>query len=338
MELKVNSGIWGTMFGVPCIVADNLLKLATGEQLKVLLFLLRNSERNISAEEVSANTGVSAVQVQESVLFWQNLNVLASENQAGSFPVMQMTAPVAAVSDKTSPEKQQPAPVENPPPESKPVHTMRKKEYYTPSEMENLVKSSSEIKALFTMAQQALGIEAIKMDTMRNTLLWIYRNYGLKTEVIMTLVQYCCDIDKKSPRYIERIALDWAEKEINTLDSANEEVERLKKYNEFVYKIKRSFEMEYTPTTKQKEFIEQWQGFGFDMEIIHHAYEKCVESIRKLSFEYINKILTSWHEKNITTLEEAKADDKEYKDKKKDSEQTSGRLDYEKYDIFINNI
>ena len=41
MEFKVNCGIWGTMFGVPSIVADNFLKLATGGQIKVLLYLLR---------------------------------------------------------------------------------------------------------------------------------------------------------------------------------------------------------------------------------------------------------------------------------------------------------
>ena len=68
MELKVNSGVWGTMFGVPCIVADNLLKLATGEQLKVLLFMLRNSGRKLSDEEISINTGVPVMQVQDCIL------------------------------------------------------------------------------------------------------------------------------------------------------------------------------------------------------------------------------------------------------------------------------
>ena len=318
------------MFGVPCIVADNLLKLATGEQLKVLLFLLRNSERNISAEEVSANTGVSAVQVQESVLFWQNLNVLASENQAGSFPVMQMTAPVAVKA------KEQPLPVSEPETKKeKPVSKQRKKESLNPSEIADYIESNHDIAELFKTAEQVLG--PVK-HIMQNTLIWIHDYLGLKREVIITLVSYCCDINKKEPKYIESVALDWAEKEINTLDSANEEVERLKKYNELVYKIKRSFEMEYTPTTKQKEFIEQWQEFGFDMEIIHHAYEKCVESIRKLSFEYINKILTSWHEKNITTIEEAKADDKEYKKKKYGQGSSDDDFDVEEYKEFINDI
>ena len=59
MDYKVNSGIWGTMFGVPCIVADNLLKIADESQIKVLLYLLRHSEKNLTAEEISANTPIT---------------------------------------------------------------------------------------------------------------------------------------------------------------------------------------------------------------------------------------------------------------------------------------
>jgi hypothetical protein len=53
VEHKVNSGIWGTMFGVPYVVADNFLKLASGGQLKVLLFILRSSGRKLSADEIA---------------------------------------------------------------------------------------------------------------------------------------------------------------------------------------------------------------------------------------------------------------------------------------------
>ena len=61
MEFKANCGIWGTMFGVPYIVADNFLKLASGDHIKVLLYLLRCSGRAVTNEEISANTGVNSL-------------------------------------------------------------------------------------------------------------------------------------------------------------------------------------------------------------------------------------------------------------------------------------
>ena len=79
MEFKVNCGIWGTMFGVPGIVADNFLKLATGGQIKVLLYLLRCSGKLCSTEEISANTGIPADEAEEAVIFWQQANVLSPQ-------------------------------------------------------------------------------------------------------------------------------------------------------------------------------------------------------------------------------------------------------------------
>ena len=345
MELKVNSGIWGTMFGVPCIVADNLLKLATGEHLKVLLFILRNSGRNVSDEEISLNTGVPVSQVQDSILFWQQVNVITPDNQAFSSPVMQMTAPSVTAPETlpaVQPQSAQPLlqPVQNTQP-PQPVHYKpRKKENLNPSEITKIIQSSSEIKELFTVAEQKLGD---LNHTMQNTIIWISNYLGLKSEVIITLITYCAHINKKEPRYIEKIACDWAEKEINTLDLANEEIERLKQYNEFLYIVKRRFEMKHTPTTQQQEFIKKWQSLGIDMELIHYAYEKCLENTEKLSFEYINKVVTSWHMEGLKTIEEVDEYNKKFKNSNKNNfssgkndSSSSGKLDLEKYKIFIN--
>ena len=84
MEFMINSGVWGTMFGVPHVVADNFLKLATSDQLKVLLYILRYSGRTITDEEISRNTGVSLSDVADSVMFWQQVNVLGGQDYQNS--------------------------------------------------------------------------------------------------------------------------------------------------------------------------------------------------------------------------------------------------------------
>ena len=53
MEFKVNSGMWGMMFGVPCIVADNFLKLADEAQIKTLIYVLRNNNRICTSDEIA---------------------------------------------------------------------------------------------------------------------------------------------------------------------------------------------------------------------------------------------------------------------------------------------
>ena len=62
------------------------------------------------------------------------------------------------------------------------------------------------------------------------------------------------------------------------------------------------------------------------MDLIFYAYEKTVDNTGKLSFSYMNKILTSWKDKGITTLAAAKSDS-EKKTAKKDKNEHSYDLD-----------
>ena len=70
MEIKLNNGVSGNTFGVPCVVADNLLKIADGEYIKVLLYILRNSGKICSEDEISDNTGANPEIVRKASEGW----------------------------------------------------------------------------------------------------------------------------------------------------------------------------------------------------------------------------------------------------------------------------
>lgn len=322
MEYKANSGIWGTMFGVPCVVADNFLKLATGQQLKVLLYLLRCSGRNCSDEEISLNTGVSPQEAADAVLFWQQVNVLTPQRTtADSVPELSMSAPA---SQQTEIIPKQPA--------VKPE--LPKRQELPPSEIAEVMKNSSDISELFKVAESALG----KLNyTQQNSLIWMYNYLGLRKEVIVTLLFYCIKISKTNSPYIEKIACSWAENDINTLAAAEEEVGRMCASYEYTDKIMKMFEMNRRPTPRQGEFITSWKNSGFSTELIQLAYEKTIDKINKLSFDYINKILLSWKDSGFTSPEQVREADSEYRKKKaaSGSKYTNGD-DIEKYKVVIN--
>lgn len=312
------------MFGVPCIVADNFLKLADEAQIKVLLYLLRNSDRAVSTEDISANTGVSVQQVSDAVLFWQQVNVLS---QDVSFVVPTPVQPVI----------EQPAVAEIPQVKTTPqtVNTVPpKKTMISPSEISAVVTNDSNIAELFKIAESLLGT---LNHAMQNSLIWMFNYLGLKKEVILILISNCIDINKTNPSYIEKIASEWAEKEINTLEAATAELEKINNSRLFTSEIKRIFELRQNPTANQQKFIAQWQSADFSIELIHLAYEKTVEQINKVSFEYINKILLTWKENGYKTPEDVHNAESEYK-KKRRSDASSDGFNADKYKIFINNI
>lgn len=317
MDFLVNSGVWGAMFGVPHVVADNFLKLATSDQIKVLLYILRYSGRTLTDEEISRNTGVSINSVADSVLFWQQVNVLDGQKN----PATAVQIPI------------QTAEAQNPQPEVIKNNAPRQKQDYKPSEISDILKSSSDISELFKIAESLLGN---LNHTQQNSLIWMYNYLGLKKEVILILMQYCINIDKTNSGYIEKIACSWAENDINSLESAQEEVQRLTQHNDFTSIIMKKFEMSRRPTTKQAEFISQWQNEGFSTELIGYAYEKTIEQINKLSFDYINKILLTWKQNGYTTIKNVRDAEQNYKTNKKSARSTSDNSDVDKYKVVIN--
>ena len=325
MEFKANSGIWGTMFGVPCIVADNFLKLATGDQIKVLLYILRHSGRSCTDSEIAANTGITPQQAGEAVMFWHQANVLVQDTAAPVTSNSIMTPPAAP---KSEPDVQQPVRQT-----AVPEH---QRQNLSSSEIAELMKNSADIAELFKMAENILDI---LNHTRQNSLIWMFSYLGLKKEVIITLLAYCASIDKTNAGYIEKIAADWSENEINDLTAAQEEVSRLNESRNYISQIMRTFEMKRRPTSKQMEIISQWKNIGFNMDLIHYAYEKTIERIDKLSFEYINRILLSWRDSGFSTVQDVKNAEADYKKNKKSGSKDSGDdFDVDKYKIFINNF
>lgn len=324
MEFKVNCGVWGTMFGVPHIVADNFLKLATGDQLKVLIYCLRCSGRNCSTEEISQNTGISVNDVTDSLMFWQQANVLTL-NDSVSNPAVQQTV------FTVPPETQQSESHDDPP-----AVRHRHKQSFQPSEISDMLNNSKDVSELFKVAESALGTLG---HTMQNSLIWMYDYLGLKKEVIITLLFYCLKIGKTNSSYIEKIACSWAENDINTLSAAEEEVQRLTLSSDYTGKIMKAFEMNRRPTTKQAEFIEKWREAGFCTELVRYAYEKTIEQIDKLSFDYINKILMSWRDSGYTSVKDVNAAESDYKRRKNTSKNNeSSDPDIEKYNVVINRM
>ena len=80
--------------------------------------------------------------------------------------------------------------------------------------------------------------------------------------------------EKTNPKYIDKIAANWAENDINSLNAAQEEIERLSASRDYIISIMKCFEMTHRPTTKQAELIQKWKTAGYGIELIHYAYEK----------------------------------------------------------------
>ena len=81
MDYSINSLVFASTFALPSDVADKYLKLAKGEHIKVLIYIMRNIASLPSVEKISEETDVDIYDVKEALLFWADAGILVSQNQ-----------------------------------------------------------------------------------------------------------------------------------------------------------------------------------------------------------------------------------------------------------------
>ena len=81
MEYFLNTNHWSNLFAVPNSVVDNYIKLASGQAIKILLYILRNNNKNVSSIELSKSLNISTEDIDDAFTFWEEVGILSKSNQ-----------------------------------------------------------------------------------------------------------------------------------------------------------------------------------------------------------------------------------------------------------------
>lgn len=167
------------------------------------------------------------------------------------------------------------------------------------------MEESEEVAFLMQEAQQILG--RLINNGESATLLMVHDDFGLPVDVIIMLLQYASAKGKANLRYIEKVAMDWADEEIFTHEKAEEKLRKLADSAASWGQVQRAMGVDkHSPTKAEEAFANLWVSqWGFSTALIREAYERCVNQTGKVNMRYINKILERWHADGVTTLEQA---------------------------------
>lgn len=88
-------------------------------------------------------------------------------------------------------------------------------------------KESEEFAYLLDTASARLGRPISHGDM--ETLLYLYDTAGLPIEVILMVLAYAVAAGKLNMRYVEKVALDWADQGIDTIAAAEQHLLRLER-------------------------------------------------------------------------------------------------------------
>ena len=304
---------------------DNFLADANDAQIKVYLFLLRhmNTPHMCSISAMADFYNYSEKDVIRALCYWERKQVLSlSYNDKQEICGISFCSLETSKSSHTVQE-----PIVSPQTKAPLVKTITylpnasafiKPEYSLDQLAE--FKSRENTSELMFIAESYLG-KTLSANDMRS-LLFISDELHFSCDLIDYLLQYCIDRGKRDFRYIEKVAMSWAEAHITTPEQAQQQT---LKYDKDTYTVMNALGKNNQPTPKESEFIKRWyQIYGFTSDVILEACERTVMATDKHRFEYADKILNSWKNFGVHHKTDiAKADAAFASTKKKASTTTS---------------
>lgn len=132
---------------------------------------------------------------------------------------------------------------------------------------------------------------------------WFDR-YKFDEDVMYTLFQHCYDHNGLAKSYILKVAENWHCKKIKTAIDLDKYYMEYQKVKDIKLKIVKKLKLSRYLTEYEEEFLENWiTKFNYDFDIIEIVLKKTTGKTNP-NFNYINAILTSWHNNGLRTKEE----------------------------------
>ena len=173
-----------------------------------------------------------------------------------------------------------------------------------------------EFSFLAGQAEHLFGEKLTVQDLQR--LLYIHEGLGLPAEVILQMMQYFKnDVRRRygpgrrlSSAKLEKMASDWKKQGIDTLEKAEAHIRRKEEFADREGEFRRALGIyDRKLTEAERGYIESWIGMGFDSAAARLCYERTLDQIHTLSFQYMDRIFLSWHGKGLHTTEQIEKGD-----------------------------
>lgn len=314
MEYKIDFGNWNSVFAVPCEIVDKYLQKMSGDDAKILLYMLRNSGNYVNLHTMAECVGISPKLAEKSLAKLGAYGIVTGNIRSDS---------ISAENNVMNFD----------------LKKSNEIKYSRPSaaDVAKRVETSKEMHFMMQEAQVILCRPLSSADSA--VLITLHDNEGLPPDVILMLLQYCASVGKTNMRYISKIGVSWAESGVDNIQKAEKKIEELNVKN----LAWRSFESvigidHRAPTETESEAVSRWiNDWKFDESMIKEAYDRCVNMNGRYVLKYMDSIIKRWHNQGVLTIRQAMAENlkrgKKTRDTKLSSSASYSIEEYENYNI-----
>ncbi len=287
---------------VPNIFIDKYMTRANGEYIKIYLYLLRcmnQAEQVFSVSSLADIFEHTEKDILRALIYWEKVHLLHLEyNTEGEVCAISLTLPQEDIPALALPAAEHPAMQDSEDISAASKALPSGKDTYTLEQIDNF-QDNDAVQELLFIAENYLG-RTLNPTDIRTILYW-YDGLHFSTDLIEYLIETCISNGHTSLRYMEKIALSWAEEGISSVAQARAEHSL---HHQNVYTVMKVFGIHGRNLIPSEiQTIQKWTDqYAFSMDIIKEACRRTIQSTGKASFEYADTILTNWHKNNVHNL------------------------------------
>ena len=281
MNYTLNQALLGKAFVLPAEIADKHLKLATRDQLRVILYIYRNCADLPSVKNIGEALNVTVQEALDALFYWQDAGVIVCEKRENE------------LHKKTSAKIEAEKP--------------------TREEIAAFGKNDGRLMFLFSEIQSRLARPLRQSEA--STFAWMYIEEGMDVSVILMLVEYALGLDKANIRFMEKTAIAWLDAGVEDIASAEEFIAKNTR-EEMCHKLFCSaFGIKDRKLNKtERELAVLWvNDYGYDRKLLEAAYDVCIDTTGKYNIKYIKGIIDRWHKDGVKAVDDIKETPKKAK-------------------------
>ena len=289
---------WSTLFediNIPELFVSNHLTNANGDYVKLYLYCMFISKHNgdISPLDLSKKLSLPLSTVEQGLKYWEENGVMTRKQKNYI------------------------------------LNDLKQQEIgklYTPkltSLPEDAVKNTSKNvqRTKIINAINSMFFQGVMSPTLYTDIDTLFAKYKFEEDVVYSLFQYCFDRQALHRKYLFTVADAWAQSGIVTMEDVDNYYSQFEKTNQMKKSIGKKLGFVRNLSEYEEAYVNKWvNDFNYPLDIIEIALKKTTSKTNP-SFDYIDKILTDWHERKLNSVSDINEFLKTQREKQKEFKQ-----------------
>lgn len=290
---------------LPDIFFTEYLSQSKGDYIKVYLYIIFLSKygKDVKINDLSKKLELDFKVIQDAIKYWEDLGVITKKNTGYIINNLQEIE----------------------------LHKLYKPKVALSAEAQKQTAQNQ---------RRAQAIENINNEFFQGIMspswysdieLW-FKKYNFDEEVMIALFRYCFNRSALHRNYIQTVADAWHSNKIQNFNDLDNYYAKQEKLNILYKSITKKLGYNRQLTQYEQAYVQKWSiDYGFSFDIIEIALKKTTSKVNP-NFDYLDKLLTDWHDRNFKTVAEIENFLSQLKQKKKDVKDLEKKTGYQNYD------